>query len=193
VRALVAGEQWFSVRGFDLNTAMLTADGRAKVADIADKLRSNPEMNIVFSLTPDVDQAAAEKARLDAEYHKAHDAWVKASKKAKKGTFTDPEPMPPSTVTDPNDKLLDDRIAAIKALMTDVKNADLRVSFKKLPLPAASVAAAAPAAPAATTTGKKGSKSKGSKAPTATPAAPAAQQHMTLTANTGAVKKLFDN
>lgn len=191
VRALKEGEQWFSVRGFDMNTASLTADARKELADLAEKLRVNQEFNVVFTVVPDADQLGPAKAMQDAAYQKAHEAWVKASKKAKKGATIEPEPMAPSALADPNDKLLDDRIAAIKAVLGDVKNADLRLSFRKQPLPTTSM----PAAPvaAAPTTGKKGGKAKPAKAVTKTPTAPAVSMHPTLMANTGNVKKLFDN
>lgn len=195
VRGLVEGEEWFSVRGFELNSATLTADARTKLGEMADKLRANAEFNVMFSVAPDADLVTAEKAKQDAEYHKAHDAWVKASKKAKKGAVVEPEPMPPAAIADPNDKLLDDRIAAVKVALGEVKNADLRVTFKKLPLPATTVAAA-PQAQAAPAAGKKGGKTKapktGAKSP-APSATPSASMHSTLIATTGHVKKLFDN
>lgn len=192
VRELKAGEQWFSVRGFDLNSASLTAEARKELADMGEKLRANQEFNVVFSIAPDADQLGPEKVKADAEYHKAHEAWVKATKKAKKGTVPPPEPMPPTALADPNDKLLDDRIAAVKAALGEVKNADLRLSFKKLPLPT-TTSAAEPMAATPAPAGKKGSKAKPAKTVTKAAPAPAMSMHATLTANTGNVKKLFDN
>lgn len=191
VRALKEGEQWFSVRGFELNTATPTTEARKELTDLADKLRVNQEFNVVFTVVPDADQLTAEKIKQDAEYRKAHDAWVKTSKKAKKGAIVAPEPMPAAALADPNDALLESRIAALKAVLADVKNADLRVSYKKQPLPSASMSSAPIAA--APVTGKKGSKAKPAKGVTKTPAPPAMSMHPTLMANTGNVKKLFDN
>jgi len=192
VRALKEGEQLFSVRGFDLNTASLTAEARKELAEMGDKLRANQEFNVVFSVAPDADQLGPEKAKLDAEYQKAHEAWVKATKKAKKGAALPLEPMPPAALADPNDKMMDDRIVAVKAALGDVKNADLRLSFKKLQLPS-SITSVAPMATAPAVAGKKGSKAKPSKAVAKTAVAPVASMHATLTVNTGNVKKLFDN
>jgi len=191
VRSLKEGEQWFSVRGFETNTATLTAEARKEIADLSEKLRANQEFNVVFTVVPDGDLLASEKAKQDAEYRKAHDAWAKAAKKAKKGATIPPEPMPPAALADPNDALLENRIAAVKAALGDVKNADLRLSFKKQPLPASSMSSApAAAAPAAS---KKGSKAKSAKTVATTPPATTMTLHRTLTANTGNVKKLFDN
>ncbi len=192
VRALQEGEQWFSVRGFDLNMASLTAEARKELADIGDKLKTNQEFNVVFSVAPDADQLGPEKAKQDAEYQKARAAWLKATKKPKKGAVLPPEPMAPSALADPNDKLLDDRIAAVKAALGDVKNADLRLTFRKVAMALSSSASTSMAAvPAAA--GKKGKKSKTSSTVANTPVAPVASMHATLTANTGNVKKLFDN
>lgn len=192
VRALKEGEQWFSVRGFDLNTASLTAEARKELAEMGDKLRANQEFNVVFSVAPDADQLGAEKAKLDAEYQKAHEAWVKATRKAKKGAALPPEPMAPAALVDPNEKLLDDRIAAVKAALGDIKNADLRLSVKKMPLPLSNHSAA-PMAAAPALMGKKASKAKPAKPVAKTPMAPVVSMHATLMANTGNVKKLFDN
>lgn len=195
VRALYQGTQLVSVRGFERNSAVLSAQGRSAIAEITNLLRENGEMRVDITVVPDEDQVQAARAAAQAQHAKEMAAWNAAKKKLKKGQVAPPEPVAPADVADPNGALAEERVRAMKEAFKDVKNGDLRITYTSGSLPAsASVPAAAPVQQAATATvkGKKGGKGAAAKA--VVPAAPVAQatSHSTLVVTIGRVKKLFD-
>lgn len=189
VRLVVEGSPVFSIdHGFEKNSAVVTEQAKRQVAELTEILRANQEMNVVIGIAPDEDQLAPVKAKTEAEYHKQHDAWVKATKKVKKGQTPPVEPVRPSDPLDPNIQLVQDRITSVKQLVKDVRSGDVRISYISVPLPVATVSQAT--SPAATASKKKTKKP----APTAVaPSASASTAHQpTLTAKVGKVKKLYD-
>lgn len=193
VKMLVAGTPIASVQhGFEKNVATLTDESKKKLAEMAEILRANQEMNVVVGIAPDEDQLAPVKAKADAEYKSQHDAWTKAVKKTKKGQIPPPEPIKPDAPADPNVQLVQDRIVSVKRQLQEVKAGDVRISYVYVPLPAptasttAAVAAPQPAS-------KKGKKAKPtSSAPSASTAPSSVAAQPTLTLAVGKVKKLYD-
>ncbi|MBC8125286.1 MAG: hypothetical protein H7X70_06090 [Candidatus Kapabacteria bacterium] len=179
-----------SQHGFDRNSASLSEQGRKQIAEMADVLRVNQEMNVVVSIAADEDQRGPMKAKADAEYKKQYDAWVKAAKKVKKGKTPPVEPTRPVDPIDPNVQLLQDRINTVKQLVKEVKAGDVRISYNIVQLPISTVPT--PATPVAVKSKKKGK--KGSSAVPASPAPPSsvASHLATLTVKVGKVKKLYD-
>ncbi len=191
VRTLVEGAPLGSVQnGFDKNAATLTPAGQKQVSEVAELLRANQEMTVVFHVAPDEDRLKAMKDQAEAAYQKEYAAWQKAVKKTKKGQTPPAEPVRPVDPVDPNIDLVQQRINAVRALLKEVKAGDVRISYVTVPLPVATSAVPAqPATPAPAKKGKKGSKAT---AAGATPAAPAAPSIPSLVVKVGKVKKLYD-
>ena len=196
VRELREGAELASVIGFAHNQAVITGQGKQALDKLKEDLNVNQQMNVVITVVADEDRQAAYAAEMRAKYHKDSTDWAKAMKayeKKYKKAKTKPEPPvapvpPPTTIEDPNQRLLAERIQAIKAEMRDVKNGDLRVVVNDGPLPAT------PAAPAPVTVAETGSKkSKKTKAAPAAakPAQPVGPKHNTLIVKIGPVKRLF--
>jgi hypothetical protein len=194
VRGVYQGTQLMAVRGFERNAAVLSGQGRTSIAELQNLLRDNGELRVEITVSPDEDQVQLLRAAAQAQYAKDMAAWNAAKKKLKKGKEAPPEPVLPADPSDPNSNLAQERMAAVKEALKDVKNGDLRLTYVAAPLPAGASAPAPPAAPQATTAAVKGK--KGAKAPAAQ-AAPQAQMaqattHSTLVVTIGKVKKLFD-
>lgn len=201
IRALYEGTTLFSNRGFATNGATLTNEGRAALETIKNDLRDNGEMRVVFAVAPDEDQVGAARAKAEDQYQRELAEWKKATKKIKKGQTPPAEPVRAGDIADPNIKLVQDRIAAIKAMLADVKNGDLRIQYKEQPLPASAVVHAAASTtaaheavtPVADKKGKKGTKQSSTPVTTAqTMTRTAGTSHPTLVCTVGKVKNLFD-
>lgn len=192
VKTLVEGAPIVSVqRGFEKNVATLTDESKKKLAEMAEILRANQEMNVVVRMAPDEDQLAAYRAKADAEYKAQIDAWTKAVKKTKKGQIPPPEPIKADVPADPNVQLVQERIASVKRQLQEVKAGDVRVSYVYVPLPAPAAAAAPKAATQQAP--KKGKKAKPTSSASATSTPPSSvAAHPTLTLAVGKVKKLYD-
>ena len=182
VRLLVEGATLAtSQQGFEKNSAALSEEGRRQVAEMADLLRVNQEMNVVVSVAADEDLHAQMKAKSEAEYKKLYDAWVKAAKKVKKGKTPPVEPVRSVDSVDLNIQLVQDRIKNIKQIVKEVKAGDVRIRYIIAPLSVSAVPT--PAAPVAAQ-----SKKKGKKVLSSVPAS----HFPTLTIKVGKVKKLYD-
>lgn len=198
VNSFTEGKVLMNVRGFDVNAATLTPAASAEIATLKDFLRANSELRVNIKVSPDVDRTASAKAAAEAEYKRLQAAWTKevAALKKKKITEFPPEPMPPTTVADPNLQLVSDRIATLKSMLTEVNNVDLRITYLPQPLPASALAPTAPpapepaAAPAPTKKGKKAAPPKPAKI--VVPEAPKTTTHPTLVIEIGKVKPLFN-
>lgn len=189
VKLVVEGTPIFSIdRGFEKNSAVVTEQAKKQIADLAETLRANQEMNVVVGVSPDEDQLAPLKAKTDAEFKKQYDAWLKATKKVKKGQTPPVEPVRPADPVDPNSQLVQDRISSVKQLVKEVRSGDVRISYVTVPLSVATTTQPA-TAPAATKSKKKGKKTA---TPAATPVATTTASQPTLTAKVGKVKKLYD-
>lgn len=196
VRELREGADLAAVVGFATNQAVLTGQGKQALDKLKEDLNINQQMNIVITVTADEDRVAAYTAEVRAKYHKDSLDWVKAMKayeKKYKKAKTKPEPPaapvpPPTTIEDPNQRLLAERIQAVKAELRDVKNGDLRVVVKDGPLPAVAATPAPP--PVAEASNKKSKKAKAAPTP-AKPAQAVGPKHNTLTIKIGPVKRLF--
>ncbi|HLP28000.1 MAG TPA: hypothetical protein VK147_05115 [Candidatus Didemnitutus sp.] len=193
VRSLVEGASLGVVQhGFDKNSSNLSEPGRKQIAEVADILRANQEMNVVISIAPDEDQLAPLKAKTDAEYKKQHDAWAKAVKKVKKGQTPPEEPVRPADPSDPNVQLVQERITVVKQMLKDVKSGDVRITYVSVPLPASLV----PVAPTQVVVQDKKTKKPKKGATKASPKAEipvtSAAHIPTLTVKVGKVKKLYD-
>ncbi|MFN4986534.1 MAG: hypothetical protein ACK45E_09075 [Ignavibacteria bacterium] len=146
-----------TANAFDKNAASVTEQGAKALADLGALLKTNQSMNVVLFIAADEDRLAAAKAANDAAYKKAYDAWVKASKKVKKGQAPPVEPIKPVDPEDPNKSLIQERIDTLKTRLRPVKNGDVRIKYTYEPFPAQpvqSVAAAVPE-PAPVKGGKK--------------------------------------
>jgi len=176
---------------FDRNAASVTEQGSKSLSDLAALLKTNQSMNVVLYIAADEDRLAAAKAANDAAYKKSYDAWVKASKKVKKGQTPPAEPARPADPEDPNKALIQERIDTLKARLRPVKNGDVRIKYTYEPFPTAPVqnVAVAAAEPAPV----KGSKKKIA-APKAAPAAKVAKVSAPpqLVIKVGVVKDLMD-
>jgi len=159
VREIVEGRVLSStMRGFDINQATLSPDGRKAIEELAKILEVNSTMNVVVTVMGDENRLLSLRAAAQAEFRKQHDAWAKAVKKVKKGQTPPAEPVMPADPVDPNIELIEQRKASIVAMLKNVKSSDVRVTyvskaFAVEPPPATPVAAAAVA-----TNGKKGKK-----------------------------------
>jgi hypothetical protein len=194
VKSLVEGKVLAQSRGFEKNTPTISADGRNALNTVAEMMRSNHEMNIVVRVTADEDQLGAIKAKAEAEYSKAMDAYKKSIKKLKKNVVPPPPPMRMPDPADPNIVLMQQRVAAVQEQLAEVKNGDLRIVVVADPLPMSAKMAPAPAPQAAAPATKptKG-KTKAAKQTSTTAAAPpVVNNHATLIVTIGKVKKLFD-
>lgn len=199
VRAFTEGQVLLSQRGFDLNAPTVVAAASAEITKLKEFMRVNNELRINVRVSPDVDRTAAAKAEATTEYNKQYAAWKKevAALKKKKDAVLPLEPSMPAQVADPNDKLVAERIASLKALFGDVSNADTRVTYVPQPLPSSAMAptpaAASVTAPTAVTTTKKGKKAASpAAAKVSAPAAPKSTSHPTLIIEIGDVKPLFN-
>jgi hypothetical protein len=196
VRELREGADLAAVVGFATNQTVMTGQGKQALDKLKEDLNVNQQMNVVITVTADEDRVASYTAEVRAKYHKDSLDWVKATKayeKKYKKAKTKPEPPvapvpPPTTIEDPNQRLLAERIQAVKAELRDVKNGDLRVVVKDGPLPAVPATPAPP--PVAEASNKKSKKAKAAPAP-AKPAQAVGPKHNTLTIKIGPVKRLF--
>lgn len=192
VKTLVQGsEVSTTMSAFDRNAATVTEQGAKTLMDLAALLKTNQSMNVVMYLAADEDRLAAAKAASDAAYRKLYDAWVKASKKVKKGQTPPAEPVKPADPEDPNKALIQERIDTLKARLRPVKNGDVRIKYVYEPFPVQQVQSVAPAAPEAVPA--KGSKKKAA-APKPAPAAKISKAVVLpqLVIKIGVVKDLMD-
>lgn len=170
VKTLVQGSEVSTTpQAFEKNAAILTAQGTKALADLSALLKTNQAMNVVVSIAADEDRLAAAKAAVDAAYKRDHDAWIKASKKVKKGQTPPVEPVRPADPEDPNKALIQERIDTLKARLRPVKNGDVRIKYVYEPFPLQQVQEVAPAV-VASSTPAKGGKNKKAAAPKAAPA-----------------------
>lgn len=132
---------------FDKNSASVTEQGAKALADLAALLKTNQSMNVVLYIAADEDRLAAAKAANDAAHKKAYDAWVKASKKVKKGQTPPAEPIKPADPEDPNKAIIQERIDTLKTRLRPVKNGDVRIKYIYEPFPVQSVQSVAAAVP----------------------------------------------
>jgi hypothetical protein len=196
VRALVEGDPVAAVRGFELNSAALTAAGMAELGKIKDILSSNQQMNVLITVLPDEDQLAVARFNTrqqyladSAKWDKDMKAWEKKYKKKKEKPEPPVAPLPPADPADPNTQLVAERKATILAAMKDVKNEDLRITVVSGTLPAA--AKWVEGAPVAEASSKKSKKpTKAAAKPTAP--TPPKTSHNTMVVTVGKVKRLFD-
>lgn len=191
VKTLVQGsEVSTTAMAFEKNMANITDQGNKALADISALLKTNQAMNIVMYVAADEDRLGAAKAANDAAYKKAYDAWLKASKKLKKGATPPAEPVKPADPEDPNKALVQERIDTLKARLRPVKNGDVRIKYVYEPFPIQQVQAVAPVA---TEQPAKGGKKKAA-APKPAPAAkaPKAITMPQLVVRVGVVKDLMD-
>jgi hypothetical protein len=191
VKTLVQGsEVSTTAMAFEKNMANITDQGNRALADISALLKTNQAMNIVMYVAADEDRLGAAKAANDAAYKKAYDAWLKASKKLKKGATPPAEPVKPADPEDPNKALVQERIDTLKARLRPVKNGDVRIKYVYEPFPIQQVQAVAPVA---TEQPAKGGKKKAA-APKPAPAAkaPKAITMPQLVVRVGVVKDLMD-
>ena len=192
VKTLVQGsEVSTTMSAFDRNAATVTEQGAKTLMDLAALLKTNQSMNVVMYLAADEDRLAAAKAASDAAYRKLYDAWVKASKKVKKGQTPPAEPVKPADPEDPNKALIQERIDTLKARLRPVKNGDVRIKYIYEPFPVQQVQSVVPAAPEAVPT--KGSKKKAA-SPKPAPAAKISKAVVMpqLVIKIGVVKDLMD-
>lgn len=193
VQSVIEGTTLFSSRGWMKNATMLTPEGEAKVKEMIELLSANQQMRVVVTVRPDEDQVASVRSKNDAEYNKAMAAWESAKKKVKKGATPPEPPVRAADPADPNVELVRERVAALKQIFKDVRNADERITYDTEPLPTVSAPAPEPVAEEeVATTAKKGKKATKAAPPkkTAASAAPA-YTHATLEAKIGKVKRLF--
>lgn len=194
VREIIEGGLLSStMRGFDLNQATLSGDGRKAMEDLVKILEVNSTMNVVVTLMGDEDRLSPLRATSQAEYRKQHDAWTKSVKKLKKGQTPPAEPTMPADPVDPNIELIEQRKATIVELLKKVKSSDVRVTYVSKPFAVEQLAPAPVVDPAAAVAGKKGKKDK-----KATPAPPPAKAKSAVTGQPnlvvtiGKVRGLYD-
>ncbi len=181
----------FSVRGFDRNASTLTSEAKKKLAELTELLRANQQMRVVLVVMPDEDQLSVLKAKNEAEYLKAMDAWKKATKKLKKKQTPPAEPQRTAVPADPNIALMQNRMSALRDELKDVKNGDERLVIEIAALPTSAAMATQAPAVVEPTKGKK--KKAPKKSAVVTPVVTASHtHHATLTVKVGKVKRLFD-
>ena len=194
VKTVHEGDVVFSTIGFDRNSSALSASGKKELNALLDVLKVNQEMNIIVTILPDEDLKGKAVADAMSAYNKEHAKWEKDmatwKKKNKKKQTTEPpvEPMPPTTIADPNEQIVKDRKVAVLSYLHEVKNSDLRVIVQTEVLPASAAHQAVAPAPEVAT-GKKSKKTKATPAPPKHVQAPA---HNNLVTKIGKVKRLFE-
>jgi len=191
VKTLVQGSEISATASaFERNTALLTDQGVKALTDVSALMKTNQAMNIVMYIAADEDRLAAAKAASDAAYKKAYDAWLKASKKLKKGATPPAEPVKPADPEDPNKALVQERIDTLKARLRPVKNGDVRVKYLYEPFPVQKIQDVVPVAPDPPVKGGK----KKAVAPKAAPVvkAPKVVTMPQLVVRVGVVKDLMD-
>lgn len=191
VMTVVENSPIFSVRGFDRNASTVTNEARQKLAELTEILRLNQQMRIVLVVMPDEDQLGTLKAKNEAEYLKAMEAWKKATKKLKKKQTPPAEPQRTPVSEDPNAALIQNRVIAIRTELKEVKNGDERIVVETASLPSsAPMSTVAPPIVEPKKTKSKKATKKG--VVPAQPVSTSSSSHPTLTAKIGKVKALFD-
>ena len=142
VKAFVEGKQLAATIGWELNTAVLNADGKRVINDIKQALDVNQQLRVVIDVLPDQDQLAdlqddSVRAYLtdSLAYAEEYKKWEKKNKKAKVKTDPPVPPLPRSAPRDPNNDLVAQRVATIKSILNEVRNLDIRVELVGKPLP----------------------------------------------------------
>ncbi len=198
VRVFREGTELYAGKAFELNSAILSAEGRHGLASILEAVNDNQQLQVVVDVYPDVDQVADLQADSIKAYLQDSIAWEKEMKKyEKKYRRKKEKPEPPAQPErrvmpeDPNVELVAARKKAVKDYFKDVRNADLRISVDVHDLPADAVEEAPSEEDILkelTAKKKRSSKKKKSTTEDETPTGP---EHNTLIVKIGKVKRLF--
>ena len=200
VNSFVEGKQLASVIGFEMNSAVLSAEGLAAMKEIKKAMDDNQQLRVNIHVTADVDQITQLKNDSLRAYLEDSLAYAKDLKKfEKKYRRKKEKPDPPEAPEmrmdpdDPNDQLLQDRKKAIASFLKDTRNLDIRLTITIQPLDAMLIGEQTPKEEILKElTAKKKKSKKKSKSKPSTQTEPAHPGHPTLVANIGKVARLFE-
>lgn len=121
VRSLQEGEPLAEVRAFASGNAELLPAGRQEIERIIGLLKENRQMRIVVEVVRELTQPPPQPV-----FQKKS---APSTRKAKKGAKAQPEPLPSPPPVVVNDSLYQARLAAIKPLLSDIRDAEIRVHY----------------------------------------------------------------
>ncbi|MCX7929729.1 MAG: hypothetical protein N2663_03295 [Chlorobi bacterium] len=122
VRSLKEGEPLAEIRAFPPGSTELSTDARAAIDRVRDLLKENRQMRIVVEVARELTQPPPPPPPVTKK--------KMAPKKSKKGAQIQPEPPPPPPAVGINDSLYAARIAAIKPLFADIRDAEIRLQYR---------------------------------------------------------------
>lgn len=123
VRSLQEGEPLAEVRAFAAGNAELLPAGRQEIERVIGLLKENRQMRIVVEVARELTQPPPQPV--------VQKKSAPAATKKRKGAKLQPEPPPPSPPSViVNDSLYQARLAAIKSLLNDIRDAEIRVQYR---------------------------------------------------------------